>query len=212
MVLLESNDAIFKDPAGLAFLDGDLIQTRGKVGDQLLRPVEKTENILKSGIRGQVNAGLIELRGGEAGQEMEVFRPPGCQDLREQGHDLWQTFTVPQGAGAIHGGSHHEPASGMIGADTMQDISDLSEDWLDLLGHELWTLGIGDEAGDGGHDAHVRLGSNLLERCQEVLLDAADDHLTGLDVGVGTLRVLGDVETKIRIADEGEKKSHFLVN
>ena len=46
MVLFESNDAIFKDPAGLAVLDGDLIQTRGKVGDQLLRPVEKTENIL----------------------------------------------------------------------------------------------------------------------------------------------------------------------
>ena len=102
-----------------------------------------------------MNAGLVELRCGEAGKKMEVLRLLGREDLREEAHDLRQAFAVPQGVGAIHGRSHNVPKSRILSADTIEDFTQLTKNGLDTLRHENGTFGISDEIRNAGDDADI---------------------------------------------------------
>lgn len=63
---------------------------------------------------------------------------------------------------------------------------------------------IGDEVGQAGQDAHVRLFLDGLQGGREDLQPAAEDDLALLDVGARPTRILVDVTPDVRIAEQRE--------
>ena len=101
---------------------------------EVLGRVEQVKNVLESGIRCEVDAITLILRRSKAWKSTEVLADVLGQGLRKQGQNLRQTFSVPDGVGAVHWRRNEVLAAGVGLALGQESIAAILKEWLGPAG------------------------------------------------------------------------------
>ena len=206
MLLFQNHDPILQDTGRLAALGRDFLKGSTCGLNDLNGTIKEMKNVLEARVRREVDAIGVELRGGEAGQEKKIRRAAlsVAERLREQGHDLRETLTIPGGLRPIHRGRDQEAAVRVGDAVLDQSGEEVGEHGLDTIGDRWWALSAGQEIGDTSDDTGVGLSPNLLKRRAEDTHVATGQDLGSLQGWIRTQTVLVDVVANVGVANQGE--------
>lgn len=132
-----------------------------------------------------------------------------AEDVRKLLQDLWEAVPVPDGRLAVHRRTHETPDVGSACLERLNLRQEVHEDGLHAKGHIGGAGAAGEEVGDAGEHADVRLSPDLFDGLRQDLKTTAVEDLSAGHQRTITTVHWGHVTLDVRVSDDREHGRHL---